>query len=99
MQRLFNTALLNKISVTVTCGALALSLSANGFAQEAKAPSAALGETQNLAAPSKAAPFEQVALSELPDSPGAVLAQSQEAAPQQDKASPQTAAPPSNAER
>lgn len=99
MKRLFNTALLNKISGTVTCGALALSLSANGFAQEARAHSAALGETQNLAATSKAAPFEQVAPSELPDSPGAVSAQSQEAAPQQDKASPQTAAPPSNGGR
>jgi hypothetical protein len=99
MQPLFNTALLNKISVTATCSVLALSLSANGFAQEAKVPSVAPGETQNLAATSKAAPFEQVAPYELPDSPGAVLAQSQESAAQQDKASPQTAAPPSNPER
>jgi hypothetical protein len=97
--QLFNTALLNKISVTATCSILALSLSGNAFAQEANAPSAVTGEKQTPAAISKAAPIEQVAPSELPDSPGVILAQSQGAVPQQDSAEPQTAPPPANAQK
>lgn len=94
MQQLFNTALLNKISMTATCCVLALSFSVNAFAQEAKSSSAA---TRNPVVASNAAPIEQLSYSELPDSPGAALAQSQEGATQQNNAPPQSAPPPANA--
>jgi hypothetical protein len=88
---------LNKISVTATCSVLALGLSGNCFAQEAKLGAA---ETQSHIVTSDAASIAQLASSELPDSPGAVLAESQEAASQQSNTSPQTAMPPSsNAEK
>lgn len=86
--QLFNTALLNKASLSAACCVLMLSLAGNVLAQESRPIS----------------PSPQIAAAELPDSPGAVVAQAQDPAPQQSntpqaatQASPQTAASQSEA--
>jgi hypothetical protein len=75
--QLFNTALLNKVRLSAVCCVLMLSLAGNVFAQESQPISTA----------------QQVASAELPDSPGAVVAQAQDPSPQNN--APQTATPAS----
>ena len=76
--QLFNTALLNKLPLSAACCVLTLCLAGSAFAQESQA----------------VAPSQQVASVDLPDSPGAVVAQAQEASSPQHNA-PQTATPAS----
>lgn len=76
--QLFNTALLNKVPLYAVCSVLTLVLAVNVLAQEGHPIS----------------PSQQVASAELPDSPGAVVAQEQEPSPQQDT-TPQSATPSS----
>ena len=75
--QLFNTALLNKLPLSAACCVLTLCLAGSAFAQESQA----------------VAPSQQVASVDLPDSPGAVVAQAQE--PSQQNNAPQTATPAS----
>jgi hypothetical protein len=75
--QLFNTARLNKLPLSAACCVLTLCLTGSAFAQESQA----------------VAPSQQVASVDLPDSPGAVVAQAQK--PSQQNNAPQTATPAS----
>jgi hypothetical protein len=91
---LFNTALLNKLSLSAVCAVLSVTLSGSILAQEGQPDSAATAEAKNPVAVATGSPAEQIASSELPDSPGTAWAQSQDASPQQN-GTPQAATPPS----
>lgn len=91
----FNTALLNRILASATSLMLAVTLSGTSLAQDAQsAGSPANGGIASSAA-SSTEPSTQIASSELPDSPGASLAQSQDPSPQQSTPVQQ---PPSSAQ-
>jgi len=93
--RLLNTALLNKAVLYMGCCALAFGLPGNIRAQVAEQPGPhAVAATHEQPVTTAASPSGDLASAELPDSPGAAWAKTQDASPQQNNSS--QSAPPSS---